>query len=102
LNDPVNFVDPGGNFLVSGLIGGAFGAVSAAIVAHANGQDVGKAALIGGLTGFAVSSGGALFVASAEAMGATFATQALSGFVGSFLAGYQTNLFANIRGMAFS
>jgi RHS repeat-associated protein len=96
VNDPVNFIDPNGKFLVSGFIGAGFGFVSAAIVAHANGQDWVKAGLIGAVTGFAAGSGGALLVAAAEAMGATFATQALSGFVGSFLASYQTNIFANI------
>ena len=61
LNNPVNFIDPTGEFahIVGGFVGGAIGgsvtgAVFGGIVAAANGQSIWKGAMKGALTGAAI------------------------------------------------
>lgn len=90
-NNPVNFIDPTGNFVCGGLcllgagtlVGAAFGAA----INNANGKDPVAGAITGGLTAAAGISGAGLFIAAGTAAGVGGGTLAASGFFGGSLFG---------------
>ncbi|MCP4600765.1 MAG: RHS repeat protein [Proteobacteria bacterium] len=87
LGDPVNFIDPNGEFIwiaAGGLIGGIVGGITGI----ATGEGFWKGAAIGAVTGLAISSGAALGMAAASAMGASTAAGLLGGSVTGGIFGF--------------